>query len=138
MTSSSAMRVLADLPWQARVVALRVQVRRFRCAMRECPRRLFAAGVPVAAGPRARRTALFAEVQRHTGLALGAAAASRLMARLVAPERAIALLGMLRLGAPKPPAQAPRVLGMVDWAKCRGRRRGTILVGLERRRAIDS
>ncbi len=53
------------------------------------------------------------------------------------PVGATTLLGMLRRGAPEPSTQAPRVLGVNDWAWRRGRRYGTILVDLERRRVVD-
>jgi transposase len=38
---------------------------------------------------------------------------------------------------PIPEATTPRVLGIDDWAWCRGRAWGTILVDLEARRPID-
>jgi transposase len=130
-------RTLADLPWQGRSVALRVQARRFRCAKRECPRRVFTERLPDIAGPRARRTARLADIQRHIGLALGGEAGSRLAVRLTVPVSATTLLGMLRRGAPEAVEQAPRVLGVDDWAWHRGRRYGTILVDLEGRRVVD-
>ena len=130
-------RTLAGLPWQGRIVALRVQARRFRCATRGCQRRVFAERLPEVAVPRARRTGRLADVQHHIALALGGEAGSRLARRLTMPDGATTLLGMLRRGAPETPVQAPRVLGVDDWAWRRGRRYGTILVDLERHRVVD-
>src|SRR3954470_17781590 len=130
-------RTLADLPWQGHIVALRVQARRFRCPTQGCQRRIFAERLPEVAVPRARRTGRLAEIQRHIGLALGGEAGSRLARRLTMPVGATTLLDMLRRGAPETPAQAPRILGVDDWAWRRGRRYGTILVDLERNRVVD-
>src|ERR1700746_3775322 len=49
-------RRLADLPCQKRPVRVCLQVRRFRCATRGCPRTTFAEGFPTFTHAHARRT----------------------------------------------------------------------------------
>jgi transposase len=130
-------RTLADLPWQGRAVAVQVRARRFRCATAGCPRRIFAERLPEVARPRARRTARLVDVQRHIGFALGGEPGARLAGRLAMPVSGDTLLRMVRSGAPAVPAPPPRVIGVDDWAWRRGRRYGTIICDLERRRVVD-
>lgn len=86
--------------------------------------------------PFARRTRRLAEAQGRTGAALGGEASARLLSRLSMPASADTVLRLL--GRLPPPLQTdPRVVGVDDWAKCRGRGYGTIVVDLERRRVVD-
>ncbi len=129
-------RTLADLPWQGRRAAIQVRARRFRCATAGCPRRVFAERLPDVAQPRARRSVRLGSIQRHIGFALGGEPGSRLAARLAMPVSGDTLLRLVRAStlAASPP---PRVVGVDDWAWRRGRRYGTIICDLERRRVID-
>lgn len=129
-------RRLADLPWQGCVVALEVRVRRFRCPVPACPRRIFAERLPGAAKPRHRRTDRLADIQRAIAHGMGGEPGSRLAARLAMPVSGDTLLRLIR-ASPVEPAPPPRIIGIDDWAWRRGRRYGTIVVDLERNRPID-
>ena len=129
-------RRLADLPWQGRPVAIRLQVRRFFCAEPACPRRTFAERLPGIARPSARRCERLADIQRQLALALGGEAGARLSARLAMPTSADTLL-RLATSATRAEPPAPRVLGVDEWAWRKSRRYGTILVDLERNAVID-
>jgi transposase len=128
-------RCLADLPWQGRVVALKVRVRRFRCPVLACPRRIFAERLP-AMEARSRRTTRLADIQRTIAHGMGGEPGSRLAARLAMPVSGDTLLRLIR-AMPIEPALSPRIIGIDDWAWRRGRRYGTIVVDLERNRPID-
>ncbi|MCW2239006.1 transposase [Azospirillum canadense] len=133
---SRYLRRLGDLPWQGRVGQLDLQVRRFRCAASDCPRRIFAERLPTVAPPRVRRTARLAEAQRRIALSAGGEAGARLAARLAMPVSGDTLLRLIR-AAPLPVGSTPRVIGIDDWAWRKGHRYGTIIVDLERNRPID-
>lgn len=49
-------RILADLPWGRHAVRLRLRVRRFRCPVLTCQRRVFAERLPTLVAPYGRRT----------------------------------------------------------------------------------
>jgi transposase len=129
-------RRLADLPWQGRPVAIRVRARRFFCAEPGCPRRTFAERLPGIARRSARRSERLADIQRQVALALGGEAGARLSARLAMPTSPDTLL-RLATSAARPEPPVPRVLGVDEWAWRKGRRYGTILVDLERKKVVD-
>ena len=127
-------RTFHDLPWQDRAVTWRVLVRRFRCC--RCPGRTFAEPVPGLPGAKARRTGRLAEAQADIGMALGGEAGARLSRRLAMPVSGDTVLRLVRR-RPLPPCPSPRVVGIDDWAWLRGRRYGTVICDLERRRVVD-
>ena len=86
--------------------------------------------------PFARRTRRLAEAQGRTGAALGGEAGARLLSRLSMPASADTVLRLLKR-MPLPDETEPRVIGVDDWAKRRGRSYGTIVVDLEQRRVVD-
>ena len=126
----------ADLSSLGRAVRVELRVRRFYCRNAACARRTFAERLPELLGPRARRTRRLAEAQGRVGVALGGEAGARLLRHLAMPASADTVLRLVR-GLPLPEPEPPRVVGVDDWALRKGRTYGTILVDLERRRALD-
>lgn len=123
---SHYMRRLSDLPWQGRVVEIRLHARRFRCANSQCPRRIFTERLPETVQPKARRTVRLGESQMAIGFAVGGEPGSRLSDRLAMPVSGDTLLRMIRAAGFEPP-EAPRVVGIDDWAWRKGQRYGTII-----------
>ena len=68
---SRYLRVLRDLPWQGSTVELRLDVRRFRCLARDCPRVTFAETLPLVSPRYGRQTSRLSETIRVIGYVLG-------------------------------------------------------------------
>jgi zinc-finger of transposase IS204/IS1001/IS1096/IS1165 len=109
-------RTLADLPWAARAVRLRLQVARFFCDAPSCPRTTFALRVPTIALPRARRTTRLAAAQQELGLVLGGEAGAKLAHTQGMASSPDTLLRLVRRHA-APAGPTPKVLGIDDWVR---------------------
>src|SRR4051794_33874284 len=128
-------RTLADLPWGAYAVTVRLRVRRLFCRDTRCERRIFVERLPGIALPWARRTRRLDTRLTALGLALGGSAGVRLGAKLGLAASRNTLLRRVRQ-APVLPAVTPSALGVDDWAVRKRVTYGTILVDLEHRRPV--
>lgn len=129
-------RTLADLPWAGLAVQLHVTVRTFRCPVATCPQKIFSERLPTLAPRAARRTPQRTQILLLLAFALGGEGGARIAQRLHLTTSGTTLLRRLRRCV-LPQAPPPRVVGLDEWAWCRGQRYGTICVDLERRRPLD-
>jgi transposase len=129
-------RTLADLPCFGLSVRLRLTCRKFFCDRPDCSRRIFTERLPSVVRRYARRTERLAQALLQVGHALGGEAGARLVAALGMAVSPDTLLRGLRK-APSRLVGTPRVLGVDDWAFCRGQRYGTLLVDLEHGCPVD-
>lgn len=130
-------RGLADLPAHGREVRIVLTVRRFRCPAPHCDRKIFAERfLPEVTRPHARRTTRMQSLVGHLGIALGGRPAQALAGRLLLPVSKDTFLRGARTTA-NITRDAPRVIGIDDWAWRRGQRYGTLICDLERRCVID-
>ena len=128
-------RKLNDLPIGGQRVQLVARVRRFRCDVASCPRRIFAERFDGVVAPMARRTNRLDEVVFCLAIALGGRPAAALARRIGVTVSTDTLIRVVRRrGSPETPP--PSVIGIDDWAWRRNFRYGTLVCDLERRKTI--
>lgn len=109
-------RQVTNLPAHGRRVRIRLIVRRFRCRVLGCARRIFAERFGDAIVQAfARRTARLQSIVHHLGLALGGRPGQGLARRLLMPVSKDSLLRVVRARAVTADTP-PRVVGIDDWA----------------------
>lgn len=126
----------ADLPCVGQAVRLQIEVRRFFCDNKLCPKVTFAEQFPALLAPRARRTARLAKDQQRVAFEVSAESGARILRWLKMAVSPDTLLRLVRR-APEPMVDTPRVLGVDDWAMKKRCSYGTILVDLEAQQVID-
>jgi transposase len=108
----------------------------FFCDTVDCCRKIFTERLTPAIAAYARRTSRLDHQLRELAFALGGEAGARIVALLTMAISPATLLRLIR-GTPGPEYPTPRVLGVDEWAKCKGQSYGTILVDLEQHHPVD-
>jgi transposase len=129
-------RHLLDLPWGGAPVHVEMQVRRFRCITPDCSHQYFTERISEIALPYRRCTNRFQEWLSAFAFAFGGEPSARVLKHLglnVSGDTCLRLIRRTPIGR----FDSPRVLGVDDWAQCKGRTYGTILCDLERQRVIE-
>jgi transposase len=129
-------RTPRDLPLVGYTLRLVLYVRRFRCLNLDCPAVTFAERLVGLLAPSAQRTLRLRSGLHDIGLALGGQAGSRQSQRAGMGASAATILRLVHRTPPLT-RPTPRVLGLDDFALCRGRVYGSILVDGETHHVVD-
>ena len=112
-------RTIRDVPCAGHAVCLCVEVRRFRCHNRACPRQIFAERLPDLAPAFAQRTVRLSATLQRLALTLASTSGAPLLTRCGMPVSPATLLRVQRqLPLPTPPP--PHVIGIDEFAFRKG------------------
>jgi transposase len=118
-------------------VVICLVVRRFRCLSAECGKSTFAEQMDGLTGRHSRRTPAATAVLQAVALALGGRAGASLSGRLAAAVSRMTMIRLVRAMPVPAVSSSPRVLGVDEFARRKGRRYGTLLVDVETRWPVD-
>jgi len=129
-------RRLLDLACEGRSVVIRLNVRRFFCVNPDCQVGIFTERIPELVNPGSRRTLRLNDLVTNVGVQLGGEPSVRVLRKLGIPVSADTVLRLILSLEPESQPET-RIIGVDDWAWCKGRRYGAILVDLEQHKPID-
>lgn len=118
------------------VVQLRLRVRRFRCLNAQCSKKTFAEPLPTLISPTARRTQRLTLLWQVFAIHSGGEPGARLLQAVGTRVSPDTLLRLAKAGKVQE-ARVPSILGVDDFAFCRGLKYATLLIDWERHCPID-
>lgn len=129
-------RTLMDVPCLGHQVTLRLITRRFRCSVANCPKRTFAERFGDFATPYSRLTERLKRMMVGVAVSIGGEPGARLLHHFDIDSSADRLLAMTH-ALDVPVVECPTALGIDDFAFCRNRSYGTVMVNLDTGRTVD-
>ncbi len=133
---SHYLRTLADLPMSGLAVRLICRVRKFFCTDQDCSQRIFVERLTELAEVSARQTNRLSRIICSLAFYVGGRTGAKVTEQLAIKVSRQTLIRRILKTHPSQ-ISVPRVIGIDDFAFRRGQVYGTLLIDLERRKAID-